>query len=149
MILVSACLLGTRCRYNGGHCLRPQVVELVWRKGVIPICPEQLGGLATPRPPAEIVGGDGRDVLEGRARVLTDEGVDVTDRFIAGARECLELARRLGVTRAVLKARSPSCGVGQIYDGSFGRNLRPGDGVTAALLRSAGLEVTGDEEMEP
>jgi uncharacterized protein YbbK (DUF523 family) len=113
------------------------------------VCPEVDGGLGTPRPPAEIVGGDGADVLRGRARVITDEGVDVTDAYVKGAERALAAARKAGATSAILKARSPSCGVGRIYDGSFSRTLEAGDGVTAALLQANGIDVVSDEDIAP
>lgn len=106
------------------------------------MCPEVLGGLSTPRRPAEIVGGDGADVLDGRAVVVTDEGEDVTEEFVAGARAVADLAAEHGIERAVLQSRSPSCGCGSIYDGSFGGTLVDGDGVLAALLVRRGVTVT-------
>jgi uncharacterized protein YbbK (DUF523 family) len=111
------------------------------------VCPEVDGGLGTPRPPAEIVGGDGADVLAGRARVVTSGGADVTGAYVAGARRALAVAQESGARAAILKSRSPSCGKGGIYDGSFSRSLRAGDGVTAALLRANGIEVVTDEEV--
>jgi uncharacterized protein YbbK (DUF523 family) len=109
------------------------------------VCPEVDGGLGTPRPPAEIVGGSGEDVLAGRARVVTSDGADVTDAYIAGAERALAAALRTGARAAVLKARSPSCGRGAIYDGTFSRTTTAGDGVTAALLRANGIDVVSDE----
>jgi uncharacterized protein YbbK (DUF523 family) len=105
------------------------------------------GGLGTPRPAAEIVGGDGHDVLAGRARVITEEGRDVTAEYVRGAERALEAARDAGASKAILKSRSPSCGCGAVYDGSFTRTRRTGDGVTAALLIENGIEVTSDEEL--
>lgn len=140
-VLVSACLAGVRCRYDGEACADPEVVRLVREGRALPVCPEQLGGLSTPRSAAEVRGGDGQDVLAGRARVVTREGQDVTDAFLRGARETLRLARLAGSQRAILKARSPSCGLGQIRDGSFQGGLRQGDGVAAALLKREGIEV--------
>jgi len=147
LLLVSACLVGIPCRYDGGSCPHDQLQALAARGGVLPFCPEVGGGLPTPRPPAEIQGGDGGDVLEGQARVVNVEGKDVTAEFLAGAREALRIARRWGVQEAVLKARSPSCGVGQIYDGSFSGRLVEGDGVTTALLKREGIIVKSEEEM--
>ncbi len=111
------------------------------------VCPEEDGGLGTPRPPAEIVGGDGHAVLEGRARVLTRSGRDVTDAYVRGAEIALEAARREGAETAILKARSPSCGKGCIYDGTFSRTAASGDGVTAALLARDGITVLTEEEL--
>lgn len=106
---------------------------------LVPICPEACGGLSTPRPPAELRGD----------RVVTEAGDDVTDAYARGAAAAVELARAVGARRAVLKARSPSCGSTQVYDGTFSRTLRHGDGVTAAALRSAGVEVTSEEDVHP
>ncbi len=144
-LLVSACLVGIPCRYDGGSWPIPRLQALAAKGRVLPLCPEVLGGLPTPRPPAEIQGGDGDDVLEGRARVVNVEGRDVTAEFLAGAREALRLARRWGIKRAVLKSCSPSCGVGKIYDGSFSGRLRDGYGVTAALLRREGIALSSEE----
>lgn len=141
MILVSACLAGFPCRYDGRSAADPQVVEMV-RKGLaLPVCPEQLGGLGTPRPPGEIAGGDGGDVLAGCAWVCTADGEDLSAAFVRGARETLGLCRRYRLGSALLKGRSPSCGGKEIYDGSFSSVLRPGEGVTAALLRQHGIDV--------
>ncbi len=143
-ILVSACLAGRACRFDGAANPDDEVGRLVADGRAILVCPEEDGGLGTPRPPAEIVGGDGHDVLDGRARVVTHAGDDVTDAYLAGARIALQTARRAGVRTAILKARSPSCGAGCVYDGSFTRTLRTGDGVTAALLQANGIEVRTD-----
>lgn len=223
MWLVSACLLGVYCRYDGGHSLVPELVSKLRQgekdhsgrisSGWIPVCPEQLGGLPTPRPAAEIVGGTGLDVLTGQARVVarpfggtpagrdgsppelrsgcrrgtsgaagglaalpipgesarradrdvtpgatppgpTEKGEepsratgqDVTGAFLQGARQTLHLARLTGASGAILKEKSPSCGVHRIYDGSFRGNLVTGLGVTAALLQQEGFEVLSEEE---
>ncbi|MBX6377266.1 MAG: DUF523 domain-containing protein [Clostridia bacterium] len=141
LVLVSACLAGVPCRYDGRDSLEPDLRERVERGEAVVVCPEVLGGLPTPREPAEIVGGDGGDVLDGRARVVTRTGRDVTEAFVAGARATLALARLHGARKVVLKARSPSCGAGLIHDGTFSGRLREGDGVTAALLRRHGIHV--------
>jgi len=141
-VLVSACLLGMWTRYDGGHCLRQEVVRLLPDCPLVPVCPEQLGGLTTPRPPAEIQCGDGRDVLEGGARILCPDGADVTGNFLRGARMVAELAGLLGARRALFKEGSPSCGVTQIRRN--GEPL-PGPGVTTALLRQKGLRVDAIE----
>ncbi len=154
-VLVSACLAGRACRFDGGASSpigrvggeELAVGRLVAEGRAILVCPEVDGGLGTPRPPAEIVGGDGLDVLEGRARVVTIDGSDVTDAYLAGAERALAAARAAGATSAILKARSPSCGRGQIYDGSFTRSAVAGDGVTAALLQREGITVITDEEI--
>lgn len=145
-VLVSACLVGRLCRFDGTGAYDPEVARLMAEGRAVPVCPEVDGGLGTPRPAAEIVGGDGSDVLAGRARVITGAGVDVTEQYVRGARRALEAARAAGATTAMLKSRSPSCGKGVICDGTFSGTLRAGDGVTAALLSSEGLEVFADEE---
>jgi len=147
LVLVSACLAGCECRFDGSANPDSEVARLVDEGRAVLVCPEEDGGLATPRPPAEIVGGDGHDVIAGRARVMTRSGADVTDAYVAGAYRALEAAREAGATRAILKARSPSCGTGVIYDGTFTRTRIEGDGVTAALLRSEGIEVVTDEDL--
>jgi uncharacterized protein YbbK (DUF523 family) len=146
LLLVSACLVGIPCQYHGGSCPHGLLQALAVQGHILPLCPEVMGGLPTPRPPAEIQGGDGGDVLEGRARVVNAEGKDVTAEFLAGAQKALRVAHRWGIKVAVLKARSPSCGVGQIYDGSFSGRLVKGDGVTVALLKREGIIVIEEGE---
>ncbi len=145
---MSACLAGELCAYDGKARPHPLVARLVAAGQAVPACPECLGGLPTPRPPAEIQGGDGRDVLAGRARVVNKEGEDVTAAFVLGARRALELARAHGITTAILKSRSPSCGLGRIYDGTFSGRLRPGHGVTVALFLAAGLTVLSEKDLK-
>ena len=145
-LLVSACLLGVACNHEGRGSWRAVVEHLAARYRLIPVCPEVLGGLTTPRPAAELSGGDGVDVLDGRARVTNAAGADVTDAYRRGAEAAVAVARAAGARRAVLKARSPSCGSSTVYDGSFSRRLVPGEGVTAAALRAAGIDVRSDEE---
>ncbi len=111
------------------------------------VCPEEEGGLPTPRPAAEIEGGRGQSVLEGTARVVTKTGTDVTDIYVEGARVAVERAESQGCVAAILKARSPACGCGAVYDGTFSRTLTEGDGVTAAALRGAGIELMTEEEL--
>ncbi|CAB1128057.1 conserved protein of unknown function [Candidatus Hydrogenisulfobacillus filiaventi] len=147
--LVSACLAGMRVRYDGRDSAAVAWLTAVSRGQAIPLCPEVLGGLDIPREPAEIVGGTGEDVLEGRARVQTQSGRDVTGAFLEGAFRVLGAARALGVTAAVLKSRSPSCGCTAIYDGSFSGRLRPGAGVLAALLQREGIVVQEGEADPP
>ena len=134
MIIVSACLAGYRCRYDGKTVPNEEIVALIKRGEAIPACPEMLGGLPCPRVPSER-SADG-------TRVIAREGGDVTEAFRIGAEETLRLARLYGCDRAILKARSPSCGCGLIYDGTFSGTLREGDGVAAALLRENGITVT-------
>jgi uncharacterized protein YbbK (DUF523 family) len=145
LVLVSACLAGRACRYDGSAGGDDEVAALVREGRAILVCPEVEGGLGTPRPPAEITGGDGADVLAGSAKVLTEAGEDVTEKYLSGARSALQLARERGVGRAILKARSPSCGHGAIYDGTFSGKTVPGEGVTAALLISEGIVVMSEE----
>lgn len=136
-ILVSACLLGVSCRYDGKSKPHPAVLALQAQHQLIPVCGEAFGGLPTPRIPAERVGD----------RVLTEAGRDVTAEYRRGAEEVLALARRLDCKVALLKERSPSCGTGEIYDGSFTRTLTAGDGVTAELLRASGIAVFGESRL--
>ena len=140
-ILISACLLGVNCRYDGGNSHDTNAIKRHQHNKLIPVCPEEAGGLLTPRPAVEIVGGDGNDVLDGKARVLTADGIDKTEEFLRGAKYALELAQSKGATSVLLKSRSPSCGCGEIYDGTFSRTLVSGDGVTTALLKRHGIEV--------
>lgn len=148
-ILISACLAGRACRFDGTGALEDEVAALVAEGRGILVCPEVDGGLGTPRPPAEIRGGTGADVVTGTARVVNDVGDDVTEQYLKGANRALEVAHAQGATGAILKARSPSCGKGAIYDGTFSGILQEGDGVTAALLRESGITVVTDEEMSP
>ena len=149
-ILVSRCLLGDPVRFDGRA--KPLAHPLLrrWREEgrLVPVCPELLGGLAVPRAPAEITGGDGADVLAGRARVRTIDGMDVTEAFIAGAAAARRLAEQHGCRFALLKENSPSCGPHRIHDGAFSGGLRQGMGVMAALLKAAGLRVFSEHELE-
>ncbi len=143
-LIVSACLAGIPCRYDGKAQRNEAVAALVEAGLAVPVCPECLGGLPTPRVPAELVGGSGEDVLDGKARVIASDGetrLDVTDAFIKGANAALEAAREAGADEAILKANSPSCGFGTIYDGSFSGAKAAGSGVAAALLAANGLKV--------
>jgi len=147
-LLISACLLGVACNHEGRGSPRAVVDELARRYRLVPVCPEVLGGLPTPRAAAELTGGDGADVLAGTgdARVVNIDGHDVTAAYRRGAEAAVTVARAVGATRAVLKARSPSCGSAAVYDGTFSRRLVPGRGVTAAALAAAGLEVCSEED---
>ncbi len=140
LVGVSACLLGLNTRYDGGNCHRPNLLRDLEPGRPIPFCPEQLGGLPTPRPPAEITRGDGAEVLEGEAAVATDDGCDVTDSYLRGARQVRLLAQKLDIQRAYLKEGSPACGVTCIMRND---SEVPGRGVAAALLVESGVEVTG------
>ena len=148
-LLVSACLLGEAVRYDGrAKTLDDAILAGLRAAGrVVPFCPECAGGLGVPRPAAEIRGGDGADVLDGRARVETGTGTDVTAAFVAGAEKALAACLEHGVRVAVLTESSPSCGSRQIYDGSFARRAVAGAGVTAALLRRHGIEVYNQFEL--
>ena len=139
---VSACLLGIRCRYNGGHQRSDKVLAFLRDQRFIPVCPELLTGLPLPRPPAEIISGSGPEVLRGEARVKLADGTDVTEAFLRGAKEALAWIKLAGATHAILKERSPSCGVRQIHQPG---KLAAGPGVFAALLVEAGLEVVSEE----
>ncbi len=145
MIIVSACLLGVRCRFDGGSTIQDDLLGLLDEGEIlIPLCPEQLGGLSTPRPPAQIRGGDGNDLLSGRARVINSEGRDVTGNFIAGAENTLLIARTLKIDKAVLKEKSPSCGVHLIKRGDIAVS---GQVVASALLRRHGITVISSERV--
>ena len=141
-VIISACLLGVPCRYDGGHSRNETAMQHKETYQLIPVCPEEAGGLPTPRPPAEIVGGDGNDVLDGKAKVMTADGVDVTEAYLQGAHHALAVAQTHAATHVILKARSPSCGCGDIYHGTFSGTLTSGDGVTTALLKRHGITVT-------
>ena len=145
-LAVSACLLGKRCRYDGSAKLDQATCDRAQAEGAVAICPECLAGFKIPHLPSEIVGGDGEDVLKGRAKVLDKAGMDVTAVFIKGAEAALAVCQEAGVREAILKSRSPSCGVGVIYDGSFSGQCRPGLGVTAALFRQHGITLSTEEE---
>ena len=136
-ILVSACLLGIGCRYDGKQKADPAVLKLAEKYNLIPVCPEIFGGLPTPRTPSDRIGD----------RVMMKDGTDVTDNYKRGALEAYELCRIYGITTAVLKERSPSCGSGEIYDGSFTGALTDRDGVTAEYLKSCGIRVLGESEI--
>ena len=148
-VLVSRCLLGHRVRYDGGAS-GPYGQLARWQDEgrIIALCPEVAGGLPTPRAPAEIPGGQGLDVLNGKAPVITSEGEDVTAAFMDGAQQALALVNRHGIRIAILKANSPSCGNVQTYDGSFSGVKVEGQGVTAALLAGAGVQVFSELQLD-
>lgn len=147
MILVSSCLMGEKCRYDGND-NKDVFLDSIPADRVFSFCAETAGGLSTPRVPAEIKGGGGADVLNGTARVVNKEGEDVTEQFVRGAKMLLDEALEKNVTAAILKERSPSCGSGKIYDGSFSGRVIQGEGVVAALLRSRGIPVYSEEQMD-
>ncbi|MDC7223334.1 MAG: DUF523 domain-containing protein [Spirochaetales bacterium] len=140
LILVSACLAGISCRYDGGETLDEEIVRLVREGKAVPLCPEVLGGLPTPRVPCEITG-----EKDGRFVVVDREGVDRSEAFEKGARIALDFCRSAGIERAVLKSGSPSCGCRSVYDGTFSGRKIPGRGVTADLLMRHGIDVVSEE----
>ena len=133
-IIVSACLLGVSCRYDGNSKPNEKIIDLKEKYNLIPICPEIMGGLPTPRMPAEIKDG----------RVKTENGIDVTDEYKKGADEAIKLAKLFGCKKAILKENSPSCGCGKIYNGEFTRTLKDGNGITAELFMKNGIDVFGE-----
>ena len=137
-LLVSACLMGAGCRYDGKSNRLLQLDRLMELHTCVPVCPEQLGGLSTPRIPAEKRGN----------RVIDREGRDVTAAFLRGAKETVRLAKLCGCQAALLKERSPSCGCGRIYDGTFTGTLVQGDGIAAGLLKEMGLTIYGESQVE-
>jgi uncharacterized protein YbbK (DUF523 family) len=147
IIMVSACLLGVKCRYDGKAKPVGRLVRRLEGCRIVPFCPECLGGLSIPRLPAEIQNGEGATVLTGESRVVNSRGEDCTLQFLQGARRTVELYRENRPQYVLLKANSPSCGAGRIYDGSFSGRFRPGDGVAAAMLRQEGALLHTEEEL--
>ena len=149
-ILVSSCLLGERVRYHGGAATLDHPVLERWRDEgrIVAVCPEVAGGLSTPRPAAEIVGGDGTAVIQRAAFVRRKDGADLSRAFLTGAETALALVREHGIRAALLKDGSPSCGRHVIYNGTFTGTRTPGEGVTAAALRAAGVRVFSEAEIE-
>jgi len=137
MILVSACLLGINCKYDEKNYLNEKILKLGKDEILIPVCPEQLGGLPTPRIASEQRG----------EIVISKESYDVTNNFVRGAEETLKMSKMYGIKKAILKQKSPSCGCGQIYDGTFSGTLINGDGITTALLKRNGIEVITEEDL--
>ena len=137
MILVSACLCGINCKYNGTNNYNEKIFNLVKDGKAIPICPEQLGGLSTPRIPSEI----------SNNRVINKDGIDVTNNFVRGANEVLELCKRLNINKVILKSKSPSCGKGKIYSGNFDGKLVDGNGILTELLLQNNIEVINSDEL--
>lgn len=135
-ILVSACLLGVNCTYNQSNNLNKKIIALSKTSNLIPICPEQLGGLPTPRTPSEIIGN----------KVITCKGEDVTKNYKFGAKETLKIAKEFNCKKAIFKFRSPSCGSNLIYDGTFSHKLKKGDGITTKLLKKNGIKVISEKE---
>ncbi len=150
-ILISGCLLGQKVRYDGKDNLQTNVRLQEWisQKKVISICPEMAGGLPTPRPPSEIqFGKTAQDVLNLQASILTNKNADVSAEYLSGAKKTLALAQENNIRVAILKARSPSCGSKQVYDGTHSKKLIDGMGITAALLSQNGIQVFDESEID-
>ena len=148
MLAVSACLCGINTRYDGGNSLNGRILKLLESGIVVPFCPEQLGGLGTPRLPCEIYGGDGSDVIDGSAIIINQKKQNLTDKFLKGAHESIKVCKMCNIKTAVLKSRSPSCGFGEIYDGSFTGSKISGNGVTAEIFRRNDIKVFTEEEID-
>lgn len=144
MILVSACLLGKNCTYKGNNNYNETVIKWLEGKDYLPICPESFGGLAIPRPPAEI----SEDKNSKTEQVINSEGQIVSQEFWIGAQKALEIAKESGATLAILKESSPSCGVNFIYDGTFSHTKIPGQGIAARLLAQEGLKILSEKDLE-
>ena len=140
-MLVSACLVGVPCSYDARPRTMSGARELLTEKRIVPLCPEVLGGLGVPRERIEIQGGEGKDVLSGKARVVTESGLDVSSQLLEGVKIVVELVRALKIDEAILRARSPSCGFGEIYDGTFSGKLKKGNGVLAEALKREGVKI--------
>jgi len=149
-ILVSACLLGEDTRYDGGHTRVDNPILENWKREerIISFCPEVEGGCLIPRPTAEINDGDGDFVIDGETKVVNINGQDVTEEYLLGARKALRIVQKNAITVALLEARSPSCGSKFIYDGTFSNTLKPGRGITTALLERNGIRVFNEDEMD-
>ncbi|MEH6627907.1 MAG: DUF523 domain-containing protein [Motiliproteus sp.] len=148
-ILISSCLLGERVRYDGktALCEHPLIKRWQQQQRLVPICPEMSGGLPCPRPAAEILGGQGDEVLSGETQVKTRQGHDVSNHFLRGAEKALSLCQQHHINIAILKARSPSCGSSNTYNGQFQGTLVDGQGVTAALLKSSGIRLFDENQL--
>ena len=142
MMLISACLVGINCKYNGKNNYNEKALDLVKKGIAISICPEQLGGLTTPRNPSEI------RIIDNKVHVIDNKNNDVTKEFEKGAYEVLKLAKNLKVDKVILKSKSPSCGIGKIYDGTFSNNLIDGNGILANLLIDNNIEVVDIEDIK-
>ncbi|AFS77935.1 hypothetical protein Curi_c08650 [Gottschalkia acidurici 9a] len=141
MYIISACLAGIDCKYDGKNNKNEKILKLVQEGKAILVCPEQLGGLSTPRLPSEIVPDNGN------VKVISNNGKDVTENFLKGAEETLKIAKMMGIKKAILKARSPSCGYGKIYDGTFSKTIIKGNGVTSELLEKNGIKIYTEEDL--
>ncbi len=149
-MLVSACLLGINCKYNNENNKNDILLNKLSQLNpevIIPVCPEQLGGLPTPRTPVEIVSGTGLDVLDSRGIVRSETGIDVSEMFRKGAIEVLKIAKFTNCNCALLKDKSPSCGVNLVYDGTFNHQVKPGSGVCASLLKKNGIKIFSETDV--
>ena len=147
MYLISACLCGVNCKYNVANNYNEKCNELFISGKAVLICPEQLGGLTTPRISSELQA-NAKDVIEGNGKVITNEGLDVTREFIKGAKEVVEIAKKLPISAAILKEGSPSCGVNFVYDGSFNGNKVKGKGITTEMLNEIGIKTLSEKDLE-
>jgi len=148
MILVSACLAGVKTRYDGESRDNTAVMRLIAERKAMPLCPEVLGGRGIPREPVEIVGGDGEDVLDGTAKVLDKNGKDYTSEILDGVNEFIRALKRFNADTVILKSKSPTCGMGKIYDGTFKGNLVDGDGVLTAALKREGIRLYNENNCD-
>ncbi|SFC54300.1 DUF523 domain-containing protein [Clostridium uliginosum] len=148
MYIISACLCGVNCKYNGENNLNENCAKLFREGKAVLVCPEQLGGLCTPRRPTEL-NDLSSEILNGNGKAMNDEGIDVTEGFLKGAYETLKIAKEVKATKAILKENSPSCGVNFVYDGSFKGDKIEGMGITAYLLTKEGIDVFSEEDLEP
>lgn len=145
--MISACLIGVNCKYSGTNNLSSDVMNILDKYDFLPICPEQLGGLPTPREPSEIFNCSAAEVLDGMGKIVNNKGIDCTEGFIKGGKEILYIAKKFNIKYAILKANSPSCGNQKVYDGSFSGNLILGRGITAELLIRNGIKVYNEKEL--
>ena len=147
MYLISACLCGVNCKYNGLNNLNERCLELLRKGEALLVCPEQLGGLKTPRIPSEILGSAEKIIEFKEGKVISKEGTDVTKEFLKGAEEALKIVKEANIKKAILKEGSPSCGSNFVYDGSFTGNKIKGKGITAYLLEKEGIEIISETEL--
>ena len=147
MYIISACLCGVNCKYNGNNNTSERCLKLFKEGKAVLVCPEQLGGLSTPRNPVEL-NNAASEIIEGNGKALSSKGEDVTKQFLNGAYETLKIAKELGTNKAILKEGSPSCGANFVYDGTFAGNKIKGKGITAQILEDAGITVFSDEDLE-
>ncbi|EOR26789.1 DUF523 domain-containing protein [Clostridium sartagoforme] len=147
MYIISSCLCGVNCKYSGGNNLNHKCLDLLKEGKAVLVCPEQLGGLPTPRTPAEIQGSS-EGILNGNDKIITKENIDVTKEFLKGAYETLHIAKLSNINKAILKDGSPSCGVNYVYDGNFNGTKTQGKGLTATILDKYGIDVISDIDLE-